>query len=213
MVSSSQVSFSITLGAAHISRGHILLFNIYEMFKIVIAKVKDWSEERKLRHSVFVFCRECKEEYHEGECSSLLSTQGAMAQKGYVVDEHAARQARWEEASRETIKKTTKPCPNCHIPVEKNGKFIRYLRTAMLIKPWAMLLEALSTQTVDFSCCVAESNFTDVALQIETLFDSSSFADFQLWIVLRLCLHTSISAGRECLASLLKEAVYEDLCD
>ncbi|KAK4823709.1 hypothetical protein QYF61_005775, partial [Mycteria americana] len=29
----------------------------------------------------FVFCRECKEEYHEGECSSLLSTQGAMAQK------------------------------------------------------------------------------------------------------------------------------------
>uniref|UniRef100_A0A8C3GCV2 E3 ubiquitin-protein ligase parkin n=1 Tax=Cairina moschata TaxID=8855 RepID=A0A8C3GCV2_CAIMO len=69
----------------------------------------------------FVFCRECKEEYHEGECSSLLSTQGAMAQKGYVVDEHAARQARWEEASRETIKKTTKPCPNCHIPVEKNG--------------------------------------------------------------------------------------------
>ncbi|XP_074000757.1 E3 ubiquitin-protein ligase parkin [Numenius arquata] len=69
----------------------------------------------------FVFCRECKEEYHEGECSSLLSTQGAMAQKGYVVDEHAAMQARWEEASRETIKKTTKPCPNCNIPVEKNG--------------------------------------------------------------------------------------------
>ncbi|CAM9886116.1 unnamed protein product, partial [Bubo scandiacus] len=69
----------------------------------------------------FVFCRECKEEYHEGECSSLLSTQGAMAQKGYVVDEHAAMQARWEEASRETIKKTTKPCPSCNIPVEKNG--------------------------------------------------------------------------------------------
>ncbi|XP_069708301.1 E3 ubiquitin-protein ligase parkin isoform X2 [Phaenicophaeus curvirostris] len=69
----------------------------------------------------FVFCRECKEEYHEGECSSLFSTQGAMAQKGYVVDEHAAMQARWEEASRETIKKTTKPCPNCSIPVEKNG--------------------------------------------------------------------------------------------
>ncbi|XP_032537289.1 E3 ubiquitin-protein ligase parkin isoform X1 [Chiroxiphia lanceolata] len=69
----------------------------------------------------FVFCRECKEEYHEGECNSLLNTQGAMAQKGYVVDEHAAMQARWEEASRDTIKKTTKPCPNCNIPVEKNG--------------------------------------------------------------------------------------------
>ncbi|KAF4794856.1 hypothetical protein TURU_098412 [Turdus rufiventris] len=45
-----------------------------------------------------------------------------MAQKGYVVDEYAAMQARWEEASRETIKKTTKPCPNCNIPVEKNGQ-------------------------------------------------------------------------------------------
>ncbi|XP_044780510.1 E3 ubiquitin-protein ligase parkin isoform X5 [Bubalus bubalis] len=39
----------------------------------------------------------------------------------YRVDEKAAEQARWEEASRETIKKTTKPCPHCHVPVEKNG--------------------------------------------------------------------------------------------
>ncbi|XP_065446454.1 E3 ubiquitin-protein ligase parkin isoform X1 [Chrysemys picta bellii] len=69
----------------------------------------------------FVFCRECKEEYHDGECSTLVSSQEAIAQKGYVIDEHAAMQARWEEASRETIKKTTKPCPSCHVPVEKNG--------------------------------------------------------------------------------------------
>uniref|UniRef100_A0A8C3EZQ5 E3 ubiquitin-protein ligase parkin n=1 Tax=Chrysemys picta bellii TaxID=8478 RepID=A0A8C3EZQ5_CHRPI len=66
----------------------------------------------------FVFCRECKEEYHDGECSTLVSSQEAI---GYVIDEHAAMQARWEEASRETIKKTTKPCPSCHVPVEKNG--------------------------------------------------------------------------------------------
>ncbi|CAD7691607.1 unnamed protein product [Nyctereutes procyonoides] len=39
----------------------------------------------------------------------------------YKVDEKAAEQARWEEASKETIKKTTKPCPRCHVPVEKNG--------------------------------------------------------------------------------------------
>ncbi|KAL0624356.1 Zinc finger protein [Plecturocebus cupreus] len=38
----------------------------------------------------------------------------------YRVDERAAEQARWEEASKETIKKTTKPCPGCHVPVEKN---------------------------------------------------------------------------------------------
>ncbi|KAH1172949.1 hypothetical protein KIL84_016788, partial [Mauremys mutica] len=69
----------------------------------------------------FVFCRECKEEFHDGECSTLLSLQEAIAQKGYMIDEHAAMQARWEEASRETIKKTTKPCPSCHVPVEKNA--------------------------------------------------------------------------------------------
>ncbi|KAJ7342177.1 hypothetical protein JRQ81_009452 [Phrynocephalus forsythii] len=69
----------------------------------------------------FVFCRECKEEYHEGECLTFLETQGAIAQKGYEVEEQAALQARWEEASKETIKRTTKPCPRCHVPVEKDG--------------------------------------------------------------------------------------------
>ncbi|XP_075780695.1 E3 ubiquitin-protein ligase parkin isoform X3 [Pelodiscus sinensis] len=69
----------------------------------------------------FVFCRECREEYHDGDCSTLHSMPEAIAQKGYMVDEYAAMKARWEEASRETIKKTTKPCPSCHVPVEKNG--------------------------------------------------------------------------------------------
>ncbi|EPQ07847.1 E3 ubiquitin-protein ligase parkin [Myotis brandtii] len=41
--------------------------------------------------------------------------------QAYQVDARAAEQARWEESSRETIKKTTKPCPRCHVPVEKNG--------------------------------------------------------------------------------------------
>ncbi|XP_071468970.1 E3 ubiquitin-protein ligase parkin isoform X5 [Marmota flaviventris] len=39
----------------------------------------------------------------------------------YRVDERAAEHARWEEASKETIKRTTKPCPHCGVPVEKNG--------------------------------------------------------------------------------------------
>uniref|UniRef100_A0A3Q2H5V8 E3 ubiquitin-protein ligase parkin n=1 Tax=Equus caballus TaxID=9796 RepID=A0A3Q2H5V8_HORSE len=68
----------------------------------------------------FVFCRDCKEAYHEGECNALLEASGAVTQ-AYRVDERAAEQARWEEASKETIKKTTKPCPRCHVPVEKNG--------------------------------------------------------------------------------------------
>lgn len=54
-----------------------------------------------------------------------LALMSSFSLQGYVVDENAAMQARWEEASKETIKKTTKPCPNCHIPVEKNGKFVK----------------------------------------------------------------------------------------
>lgn len=67
-----------------------------------------------------VFCRDCKEAYHEGECSTLCEASGAGSQ-AYKVDEKAAEQARWDEASKETIKKTTKPCPRCSVPIEKNG--------------------------------------------------------------------------------------------
>ncbi|XP_055392128.1 E3 ubiquitin-protein ligase parkin isoform X2 [Bubalus kerabau] len=69
----------------------------------------------------FVFCRDCKEQYHEGDCGTVVEASGTVTQ-AYRVDEKAAEQARWEEASRETIKKTTKPCPHCHVPVEKNGE-------------------------------------------------------------------------------------------
>ncbi|XP_067900709.1 E3 ubiquitin-protein ligase parkin isoform X2 [Heterodontus francisci] len=69
----------------------------------------------------FVFCRECKEEYHEEECSSLHIKETAVNQQDYVINEQAAKQARWEEASRQAIKETTKPCPKCQVPVEKNG--------------------------------------------------------------------------------------------
>nr|ADB77772.1 parkin variant SV5DEL [Rattus norvegicus] len=68
----------------------------------------------------FVFCRDCKEAYHEGECDSMFEASGATSQ-AYRVDQRAAEQARWEEASKETIKKTTKPCPRCNVPIEKNG--------------------------------------------------------------------------------------------
>ncbi|KAG5205744.1 hypothetical protein JEQ12_018994 [Ovis aries] len=69
----------------------------------------------------FVFCRDCKEPYHEGDCGAMIEASGAVTQ-AYRVDEKAAEQARWEEASKETIKKTTKPCPRCHVPVEKNDE-------------------------------------------------------------------------------------------
>nr|XP_060470479.1 E3 ubiquitin-protein ligase parkin isoform X2 [Panthera onca] len=82
--------------------------------------IKELHHFRILGEEQFVFCRDCKETYHEGECSTLFEASGAVSQ-AYRVDEKAAEQARWEEASKETIKKTTKPCPRCHVPVEKNG--------------------------------------------------------------------------------------------
>ncbi|XP_042545694.1 E3 ubiquitin-protein ligase parkin [Dipodomys spectabilis] len=68
----------------------------------------------------FVFCRDCKDAYHAGGCSTLFNTSGATSQ-AYRVDARAAERARWEEASKETIKNTTRPCPRCGVPVEKNG--------------------------------------------------------------------------------------------
>lgn len=50
------------------------------------------------------------------------STPVSLFPQAYRVDEEAAERARWEESSKETIKKTTKPCPRCHVPVEKNGE-------------------------------------------------------------------------------------------
>lgn len=69
----------------------------------------------------FVFCRDCKEEFHEGVCRVRSAPVLGGALQGYVVDEEAAARARWEQASQETIDETTRPCPACKVPVEKNG--------------------------------------------------------------------------------------------
>ncbi|XP_062851081.1 E3 ubiquitin-protein ligase parkin isoform X2 [Trichomycterus rosablanca] len=69
----------------------------------------------------FVFCRDCKEEYHEGECRQHFAPAAGGAMQGYVVDENAALRARWEQATKDIINETTRPCPKCRVPVEKNG--------------------------------------------------------------------------------------------
>ncbi|XP_028846034.1 E3 ubiquitin-protein ligase parkin [Denticeps clupeoides] len=69
----------------------------------------------------FVFCRDCKEEFHHGECRAVASPASGTERQGYVVDEVAALRARWEQASQEIITQTTVPCPKCKVPVEKNG--------------------------------------------------------------------------------------------
>ncbi|XP_060061114.1 E3 ubiquitin-protein ligase parkin isoform X2 [Erinaceus europaeus] len=67
-----------------------------------------------------VFCRECLEAFHDGGCQGPGGVPGTPAQ-AYPVDKMAAERARWEEASKDTIRTTTRPCPRCRVPVEKNG--------------------------------------------------------------------------------------------
>uniref|UniRef100_A0A672T970 E3 ubiquitin-protein ligase parkin n=1 Tax=Sinocyclocheilus grahami TaxID=75366 RepID=A0A672T970_SINGR len=69
----------------------------------------------------FVFCRDCKAEFHEDPCRQRTDTATGSALQGYIADEDAALHARWEQASQETISETTHLCPKCQVPVEKNG--------------------------------------------------------------------------------------------
>ncbi|KAH8327610.1 hypothetical protein KR074_002853 [Drosophila pseudoananassae] len=69
----------------------------------------------------YVFCRNCLQGYHIGEC--LPEGVGSRSQNSceYTVDPNRAAEARWEEASNVTIKVSTKPCPKCRTPTERDG--------------------------------------------------------------------------------------------
>ncbi|XP_039284843.1 E3 ubiquitin-protein ligase parkin [Nilaparvata lugens] len=68
----------------------------------------------------FVFCRDCMQGYHLGDCSSRPEEAGASSQS-YSVDPTRASQARWDEASKVAIRVTTKPCPKCRTATERDG--------------------------------------------------------------------------------------------
>ncbi|KAJ9588135.1 hypothetical protein L9F63_018493 [Diploptera punctata] len=72
----------------------------------------------------FVFCRQCLQGFHLGECIPDSDGSGSTAPGGdcqYNVDPGRAAQARWDEASKVTIKVMTKPCPKCRTPTERAG--------------------------------------------------------------------------------------------
>ncbi|XP_067367666.1 E3 ubiquitin-protein ligase parkin isoform X1 [Channa argus] len=69
----------------------------------------------------FVFCRDCRQGYHEGACQSLQALPTGAASLGFVVGEEASLRGRWDRASMLLIQESTKPCPQCSVPVEKNG--------------------------------------------------------------------------------------------
>ncbi|KAL3281470.1 hypothetical protein HHI36_004679 [Cryptolaemus montrouzieri] len=68
----------------------------------------------------YVFCRDCLQGYHIGECESNVDTSNA-AGCVYSVDPSKAASARWDEASKVAIRVLTKPCPKCRTPTERDG--------------------------------------------------------------------------------------------
>ncbi|TKS65130.1 Tight junction-associated protein 1 [Collichthys lucidus] len=70
----------------------------------------------------FVFCKDCREGYHEGACHSDQAPPTAEATQGFVVDEEASLRGRWDQASLLLLQESTKRCPQCSIPVERNGE-------------------------------------------------------------------------------------------
>ncbi|KAG8227641.1 hypothetical protein J437_LFUL008718 [Ladona fulva] len=69
----------------------------------------------------FVFCRSCLQGYHIGECTEGTVAESANGGFEYNIDPERAAQARWDEASKVAIKVTTKPCPKCRTPTERDG--------------------------------------------------------------------------------------------
>lgn len=70
----------------------------------------------------FVFCKNCLQGFHIGECLPDSPAVNASGSCEYSVDPEKVADARWDEASRVTIKVMTKPCPKCRTPTERSGK-------------------------------------------------------------------------------------------
>ncbi|XP_037819241.1 E3 ubiquitin-protein ligase parkin [Lucilia sericata] len=69
----------------------------------------------------YVFCRNCLQGYHLGDCLPENGTGNTTGSCEYAVDPNRAAEARWDEASNVTIKVSTKPCPKCRTPTERDG--------------------------------------------------------------------------------------------
>lgn len=42
--------------------------------------------------------------------------------QGFQVEEEASLRARWDQASLRLMQESTKRCPQCSVPVERNGE-------------------------------------------------------------------------------------------
>lgn len=68
-----------------------------------------------------MFCRNCLQGYHIGNCFPDPNSTSIPMTCDYNINPERAAQARWDEASKVTIKVLTKPCPKCRTPTERSG--------------------------------------------------------------------------------------------
>ncbi|XP_076060478.1 E3 ubiquitin-protein ligase parkin isoform X2 [Oratosquilla oratoria] len=73
----------------------------------------------------YVFCSNCLQGYHIGECifpETGLDMIGSSGMNGsYSVDPERAAQSRWDDASNIALRVLSKPCPKCRAPTERDG--------------------------------------------------------------------------------------------
>lgn len=71
----------------------------------------------------YVFCRNCLQGYHLGDClqDEDGTTNMNLGQCQYNINPERVAEARWDEASKVIIKVLTKPCPQCRTPTERDG--------------------------------------------------------------------------------------------
>ncbi|XP_034407238.1 E3 ubiquitin-protein ligase parkin-like isoform X2 [Cyclopterus lumpus] len=69
----------------------------------------------------FVFCKYCREAYHEGACLTERAPPTAEASQGFMVEDEASLRGRWDRASLLLLQESTKRCPQCSVPVERDG--------------------------------------------------------------------------------------------
>ncbi|XP_047459258.1 E3 ubiquitin-protein ligase parkin [Mugil cephalus] len=69
----------------------------------------------------FVFCRDCRRSYHQGACQMAPAPPTGEDSQGFLVGGEASLRGRWDQASLLFIQESTKRCPQCSVPVERNG--------------------------------------------------------------------------------------------
>lgn len=69
----------------------------------------------------FVFCRRCLQGFHLGACETLDASASSSFPLVFTINTSHIESARWDRENASVIQVTTKPCPKCRTPTERDG--------------------------------------------------------------------------------------------